>query len=582
MLTASKELLLQGTGVASGVGIGAIFFLPMAGEQPFGTVETSANSAVELGRFHDALEGVAEEIKRLQRHSEQNSSLESTMLLGSQLQLLFDPVLIASVEAEISHKQNSAEAALRQVVAEYQRKFSAIDDLFFSERFQDLRDISERLMAHLRGFGHNAFVDMPSQAVIVTSALAASQAIEAVQKGAVAFVTQSGTATSHAAIIAKAKGIPYVSQVDIGALNLLALSIAVVNGESGEVFVNPMPATMRRYGALSGKIQRNFNRLAQKTSWPSETWDGYQVNLSANIDMLSEVATAQKYGSSGIGLFRTEYLFLAGFEAPTEAVQYGIYRQAAELMAPWPVVIRTFDIGGDKVPRGYQTEERNALLGCRAIRFLLQERELFKTQLRAIIRANIAGNISLLFPMVSTLTELLQAKQLVRQVEQELCGSGTPLDKPMRIGCMIEVPSAALIADLLAKECDFLSIGTNDLIQYALAVDRENFVVRDLYSAAHPSVLRLIKQVASEALHHGIPVTICGEVAADPKFTPLLLGLGIQGLSVAPRHLPTVKQAIRHTAIVAASQLTEHILSLGSAQEIEAVLEAEYQRRSLS
>lgn len=580
MLAPSKELFVQGTAIASGVGIGALFFLPTEGERLFNGAETSANSAVELERFHDALDGVAEEIKRLQRHGEQNSSVESVMLLGSQLQLLFDPVFIANVEAEISQKHNSAEVALRQVVAEYQKKFSAIDDLFFAERFQDLRDISERLMAHLRGFGHNAFVEIPSQAIVVTSALAASQAIEAVQKGAVAFITQSGTATSHAAIIAKAKGIPYVSQVDIGALHLLALSIAVVNGESGEIFVNPMPATMRRYGALSGKIQRNFNRLVQKSSWPAETWDGYQVNLSANIDMLSEVPTAQKYGSSGIGLFRTEYLFLTGFEAPTEAMQYGVYRQAAELMAPWPVVIRTFDIGGDKMPRGYQDQGRNALLGCRAIRFLLQERELFKTQLRAILRANVVGNISLLFPMVSTLTELLQAKQLVRQVEQELSDSGVPVNTPIRIGCMIEVPSAALIADLLAKECDFLSIGTNDLVQYALAVDRENFVVRNLYSAAHPGVLRLIKQVASQALHHGIPVTICGEVAADPKFIPLLLGLGIQGLSVAPRHLPTVKQAIRHTAIVAASQLTEHILSLGSAQEIEEILEAEYQGRS--
>lgn len=579
ILTAG-EVLLQGQGLSSGIGIGTLFFLPTEGDCLWGEPEISSHPEIELERFQFALEDVAKDIKQLQKNSERSSVQESVMLLGSQLQLLFDPILVANIEQEITLHQATAESALRKVVADYQKKFLAIGDLFFTERFQDVRDITERLMASLRGVANKAFSQMPLHAIVVTMELSASNAIEAVQQGAIAFITARGTINSHAVIIAKGKGLPFVSQVEIASILPFKEVKAIVNGANGEVVINPLPASLRRYFALSGKIQRHFNRLAQKTSWPAETYDGYLVELTANIDILNEVAVAKRYGSDGIGLFRTEYLLLAEMDYPTEAEQYAVYKEAAELVGPKSsIVIRSFDIGGDKLPRCYRgKEERNALLGCRAIRFLLQEKELFKTQLRAIIRANVHGNISLLFPMVSTVGELLKAKEYVREAEEEVKNSGVILKNSIKIGCMIEVPSAALIVDLLAKECDFISIGTNDLIQYSLAVDRENFIVRDLYSAANPSILRLIKFIANEALHQGIPVTVCGEMAADPRFTPILLGLGVHQLSVAPWHLPAIKRTIRHTAIVAASQLTEYVMGLSCTAEIEAVLDAEHKR----
>jgi len=580
MVAISKPLHLQGIALAAGIGIGPLFFLSLEAEPFARATDIICEVSEELQRFHYAIELVTNEIKQLQEQqkNEQNDSQESIMLLGSQLQLLRDPVLIADVEEAVEQQQCTAQMALRNVVAEYQKNFLSIGDPFFTERFQDMKDIACRLIAQLQGTTASPFAIMPAQAVVITTALAAAQAIEAAQRGASAFITAQGASASHAAIIAKAKGIPYVSQADINALLGLGNALAVVDGSRGEVFVNPTSTALRHYTALAGQMQRHFDELAEETLWPAQTFDGYHVHLSANIDMISEVQTARQYGCSGIGLFRTEYLFLSEIECPSEAEQHKIYYHAAEQMSQWPIVIRTFDIGGDKLPLFYQgKEERNPFLGCRAIRLLLQQRELFKTQLRAIIRANILGNVSVLFPMISTLTELQQAKELVKEVEKELIQEEQPFISP-RIGCMIEVPTAAIIADLLAKECDFLSIGTNDLVQYALAVDRENYLLRELYSPADPGVLRLIKQVALEAHQHDIPVAICGEVAADPRFTPLLLGLGIQEFSVAPRHLPAVKKAIRRAGIVAATQLTDYVLTLGSAREIEAVLETAYQK----
>lgn len=581
MISATQELLLKGTVIAPGIAIGSLFFLPnsSATQRP-SPAAISSHPAVELERFQLAIDAVAADICQLQSYHQQGSS-ESAALLGSQLQLLSDPSLIASVEEEIVHRQSSAEEALERIVDEYQKKFLAIGDLFFSERFQDMQEISERLMAYLRGATRNIFIDMPSSAVVVSPFISVSVAIEALERGAIAFITAFCTSNCHAAIIAKAKGIPFISAIDMESLAHLYLAKAVVNGERGELHVNPKLTMLRCYSMLSDKVRQRFSLLAQNSMAPAQTADGHPIALSANIDMLSEVHLAQKYGSSGIGLFRTEYLFFSQSECPSEAQQYAIYRQVAEMMPHMPVVIRSFDICPEKLPRHFPLkEEQNALLGCRAIRFLLQERQLFKTQLRAIMRANVHGNICLLLPMISSLSELQQAKEVVCEVEEELGGAQAGAGSALKIGCMIEVPSAALTADLLAKECDFFSIGTNDLIQYALAVDRENFVVRNLYAATHPAILRLIKLVAVEAKQHGISVTVCGEMAADPRFTALLLGLGVTQLSVAPRHLPLVKQAISQTNLQRAHQLTQQVLSLPCSRQIEALLDEFYAKNS--
>jgi phosphotransferase system enzyme I (PtsI) len=288
-----------------------------------------------------------------------------------------------------------------------------------------------------------------------------------------------------------------------------------------------------------------------------------------------------QYGGSGVGLLRTESAFMAKESFPTEDEQFSIYSHFVKQMNGLSIVIRTFDLGGDKNLRNHQnTQECNPFLGCRAIRFSLKEREIFKAQLRAIWRASAFGDVRIMFPMVSSLGELLEAKAVLQEARQELIKRGEPMAHRLPVGCMIEVPSAAIVSDLLAKECDFLSIGTNDLVQYALAVDRSNNALSDLYTPTHPAVLRFVRLVVSEANHHGIPVTVCGEVAADPRFVPLLLGLGVHELSVASRYLPTIKNAIRTMSIVSAAKLAEQALSLSSAAEIEQLINDEYRKNA--
>lgn len=303
------------------------------------------------------------------------------------------------------------------------------------------------------------------------------------------------------------------------------------------------------------------------------------MRLSANIDMVDDVDTFHKYGGHGVGLFRSEYIFLSNDTFPTEEDQFVLYQQIVRKMNGLPIVIRTFDFGGDKwLLKQPMAIDGNPFLGCRAIRFLLKERDIFKAQLRAILRASAFGDVSLMFPMISAYSELMEAKEIVKEAREELRKRGEYTADGMRIGSMIEVPSAVIIADLLAKECDFLSIGTNDLVQYSLAVDRRNHSASGFYASTDPSVIRMIKQVVCEANHHGIPVTVCGEIAADPRFTPLLLGLGVHELSVAARYIPMIKRAIRNTAIVDATFLAERVLTLTNSRDILDLLNQEYQQ----
>ena len=362
-------------------------------------------------------------------------------------------------------------------------------------------------------------------------------------------------------------------------INVEKDSWVIVDGRTGEIIINPNPETLSKYKQLRDQLHKHLEKLTKQGKLEAETYDGYRIQLSANIETFTELEMLHELGGSGVGLLRTESAFLAKETFPTEEEQFYIYSHFVEQMKGLPIVIRTFDLGGDKYLRNQQhVHECNPFLGCRAIRFSLKEKEIFKAQLRAILRSSALGDVSIMFPMVSSLSELLEAKALLQESRQELIARGEPMADRLPIGCMIEVPSAAIIADILAKECDFLSIGTNDLVQYALAVDRSNNALRDLYTPTHPSILRLIRFVVSEANHHEIPVTVCGEVAADPRFAPLLLGLGVHELSVASRYLPTIKNAIRNTSIVNASKLAEQALSLSSAAEIEELINREYRK----
>lgn len=579
MILDSQEIMLKGTPICRGIAIGKPFFFTIVEDSvPEFSIEASEVEA-EIARFHKAVVKACEDIKLLQKRLQKERIFDGVAILDAHLQMMQDPLLTANVEREIKKSRKNVEHVFHGIIKEYQKKINSINDPFFRDRFKDVQDIFRRVVRHLKDNLSMGLTDIPPDSIIFAHDLTTFDTAEANSNYVVAFATKEGGATSHAAIVAKGKGIPYVCGVDIELVETIKDVIVIVDGRTGDIILNPSKATLTKYQQLKDQLQLHLQKLTQTGSLESETYDGYRIQLSANIEMYSELDMLHQLGGNRVGLFRTESAFLSRETFPTEEEQYLIYRKFVEKMNGMPIVIRTFDLGGDKYLRNHKTEpESNPFLGCRAIRFLLREKEIFKTQLRAILRASVYGDVSLLFPMVSSLSELQEAKRMLEESKKELAAQGESIDSHIPIGCMIEVPSAALIADLLAKECDFLSIGTNDLVQYSLAVDRSNQALSDLYTPTHPSILRLIRLVVSEANHHGIPVAVCGEVAADPRFTPLLLGLGVHELSVASRYLPIVKNAVRNTSIVAATKLAEQALKLDSASSIEELLTLEYRQ----
>jgi phosphotransferase system enzyme I (PtsI) len=581
MIVSPEEVYLKGIPICRGVAIGTPFFLSLAEDIIPEFTVTAEDVEEEISRYRRAVARSIEDIKNLQQQLEQEQLLESAAILDSQLQMLQDPSITTSVESEISHTLKNAESVFQGLISQYQKKFNDLEDSFFKERFKDIQDISRRVMSYLRATVRFSLTKLPSNSILFSRELTASDTAEANIACVAAFVTALGGATSHAAIVAKAKGASYVSNINLDEIDTEQHSLAIVDGRTGDVILSPTKETLNKYENIRDQLQCHLKKLESVCNLKAETYDGYNVRISANIAMASELAALHQHGGHGVGLFRSEYIFLAKDKFPSEAEQFEIYKELVEKMRDLPIVIRTFDVGGDKSlpPSQPPIYESNPFLGCRAIRFLLKERDIFKAQICAILRASVFGDVSIMFPMVSTLTELLEAKSLVKEAQDELERRGEQKGS-VRIGCMIEVPSAAIIADLLAKECDFLSIGTNDLVQYALAVDRSNHAMSSLYTPTHPSVIRLIKLIVNEANHHGIPVTICGEVAADPRFTPLLLGLGVHELSIATRFIPTVKHAVRNTSIVACSRLAETVLNLTTASEVQELLTQEYKKNT--
>jgi len=573
-----QEITLKGTPISRGIAIGKVFIFTLSKDAAPEFKISPDDIDNEISRYRIAIEKSRKDILLLQKKLKNECIDEGAEILDAHLQIMQDPLLTVTVEAEIRHTRKNAEFVFESLIKKYQKRFQSIKDSFFRERFKDIQDISRRVSAYLKESVCVSLADIPPGSIVIAEELSASEAAEANGKHVIGFITQNGGATSHAAIVAKAKGIPYVSCQDIGNFDLNDTDLdIIIDGRKGEIIINPTEETLSKYRSISEDVINHLSTLQKDGTLPAETYDGYQVKLSANLEMVNEIDVIRSHGSHGVGLFRSEYIFLASEEFPPEDVQFEIYKKVVTKLDGLPIVIRTFDIGGDKLLKNQPIPEKgNPFLGCRALRFLLNEREIFKVQLRAILRAAVYGEVSILFPMVSALNELLEAKTLLEEAKEELRKRSEKFPESVKVGCMIEVPSAAVISDLLASECDFLSIGTNDLVQYSLAVDRGNHNLQKYYSPTHPSVLRLIKMVVTEANIHGIPVSVCGEIASDPRFTPLLLGLGVHELSLATRFLPTIKNSIRNTSIVAASQLAEKVLSLSSAEEIMELLTDEY------
>jgi phosphoenolpyruvate-protein phosphotransferase (PTS system enzyme I) len=580
MKVRERQVCVKGAPICRGIAIGKPFFFTFIDDAVPEFAIPLKDIDEEIARYRNAMKRSREDVKRLQKKLKKEKILEGAAILDTHIQMMLDPLLTDHIEEEIKKSRKNAEFIFHNIVNQYQKKFQSLADPFFRERFKDIQDISRRVMGYLHESVRVSLADIPSDSVVFSDDLTAFDTAEANVASVKAFVTQKGSATSHAAIVAKAKGIPYIT--DIPFEKLLELDHddnVIVDGRTGDIIFFPTKDTLQYYRQLKESLDHHLVHLVEQKPLPAETRDGCAVKLSSNIDMSDELDTFHQYGGEGVGLFRSEYIFLSNDSFPTEEEQFTIYLQLVKKMQGLPIVIRTFDFGGDKLMLNpYLPPDANSFLGCRAIRFLLKERDIFKAQLRAILRASIHGVVSIMFPMISTLAELLEAKELLREAYDELKTRGID-DLPLvRVGSMIEVPSAAIISDLIAKECDFVSIGTNDLIQYSLAVDRRNHSSHQVYASADPSVLRMIKLVVGEANHQGIPVTVCGEVAADPRFTALLLGLGLHEFSVAPRYLPVIRQAVRNTCIVDACALAEKALRLKNAQEIQELIGKEYLR----
>lgn len=574
-----EELCLKGYPICPGIAIGPPFFFTVAEENiPEFSVPHDLIDH-EVDRYYIALKNSRKDLLSLQKRLQKEGGNEAAAILGSHLEIMRDPMMTVEMEEAIRVRCKNTEYVFKTVLGEYEKKFNKIPDEFFRERLKDFQDISRRIIGHLRKHERCTLAQLNLKSIVFAHELSPSDTAEANTEVIEAFVTRSGAETSHVAIMARAKGIPFVSNVEFPDLTISVPPKVIVDGCAGQVIFNPTKETIKYFKDEQKKLKIRAKGLQKKGILEAETIDGYKTSLSANIEMFSELDTLHHFGGEGVGLFRSEYLFLARDAFPSEEEQFLVYRSLVEKVEGHPSVIRTFDIGGDKLGNFHLSRyEKNPYLGCRAIRLMLKEKAVFKTQIRAILRASAFGEVSILFPMISGVLELREAKEVVEEAKTELLKTGIPFARNIPIGCMIEVPSAAITADILAKECDFLSIGTNDLVQYSLAVDRGNPSMSYLYTPAHPSIIRMIKMVVDEGIKAGKTVSVCGEIAADPRFTPLLLGLGVHELSVSSPSLPIIKNVIRHLSIIEAEELVHEVLRCVTPVEVESVLERAYQK----
>ena len=565
---------LKGIQASPGVAIGPVYVHNP--EDPWIDYRRIADAEVEAeaDRFMDALGEVGRDLKKLCVQVEEKLGADHAQIFDAHLLILEDPALRDPTLQQIREENVNAEYAFWRTLQPLRRQFDTIQDDYLKARKADILDIERRVLAKLCKQENPLLDRLSAEVIVVAHDLSPSDTAHMHRGRVLGIVTEVGGTTSHAAIIARGLEIPAVLGVESALASVESGDLAIVDGRRGLVFYNPDAGTRARYRTEAKRLQEVRKDLSALRDLPAVTLDGTEVRLEGNIEISEEVESALAYGAKGIGLYRTEYLYLAGSGLPTEEEQTKTYSEIAERMAPLPLVIRTLDLGGDKLSRIIHTvPESNPFLGWRAIRVSLAHKALFRTQLRAILRASTRGNVQLMFPMISGVEELLDAKAVLEEARQELRAEGAPFDESCAVGAMIEIPSAAMIADQLAGEVDFFSIGTNDLIQYAIAVDRGNEKVAYLFDPLHPGVLRLIRRVVEAGDAQGIPVMVCGEMAGDPWFSALLLGLGVEGLSMSPMAIPAVKRAIRSVTMQEARSLAEAVLELRTGEEIRSYLE---------
>jgi phosphotransferase system enzyme I (PtsI) len=535
--------------------------------------------AGELARLRAAIETSDQQLADVRAKVERLEASEHTAIIDMHRLMLKDEMLVAEAQRLVTEDGVNAEWAVKRAVRKIKSAFSDVADEYFKERRADIDYVGERIIKNLMGEVLDVTEPPPEGSVIVAHDLSpADTALLLHERKVAAFVTDAGTKTSHTAIVARALEVPAV--VGVGRITALADKgdWIVVDGQRGMVILNPTAGQRADYDAARERWLAAERELMSTSALPATTTDGVQVELVGNIEFAEEVHSLLAHGGEGIGLYRSEFLYIGRSELPTEEEHYRNYRQILEAMAPRPVTIRTFDLGGDKLPAGTRTQDENPALGLRAVRYSLRNPDMLRAQLRGLLRAGAHGTLRIMFPMVSGVAELRAVKRAVAECREELIAEGHDVPLPP-IGIMVELPAAALVADRLARECDFLSIGTNDLIQYTLAIDRQNKEVAYLYRPLHLAVLRSLKLICDAGRAAGIPVAMCGEMAGEPVYVLVLLGLGLSELSMNGASIPLVKRVVRAASAADGRALLERILELTAADEIDREVRTEMLRR---
>jgi len=571
--------ILQGITVSPGIAIGEALVLDNEGFRiPDRFVLRDAVES-ELHRLDQAINSVAEEIRHNRDEVTQQLGHQYGAIFSAHLQMLRDPMLHDEIEALIRQQHHSAEYAVSRTLRRYAKVFQQLENVYLAERAHDVFDLESSLLANLLGRRRESLADLETPAIVLAHNLTPNETARMNPKFVLSFVTEAGGPGSHTAIIAKGLEIPAIVGTGLFLADVSGGDQVIVDGDHGQVILHPDQETLDSYQQEKEDHRRLAVQLAELKDEPAETLDGTRIELLANIEFPHEMKACLDRGAEGIGLYRTEFLYLGAESEPTEEDHYQAYAEVIRAMGERTVVIRTVDLGADKMGQfPHAEEENNPFLGVRSIRLSLRNLDLFRVQLRAIARASALGQVKVMFPLIATLEEIRQAKMVLADTLEDVRDEGLECADTIPVGMMVEVPSAVMMIDKLVKEVDFLSIGTNDLIQYALAVDRSNKDIASLYRASDPAILRLIDVTLRAARAAGVHATLCGEMSSSPAYTLLLLGLGLRSMSVAPSALPEIKQICRQVSLEQCEGIAERVMDMDSAREIDAYLQEQLRK----
>lgn len=574
-----QEIQLKGIAASPGVALGPAFLFIKKDLEITRYFVPPEKREEQMLRLEAAILRTKLQLRNLRCEIEEKLGEKEAQIFDAHQLVLEDKALLDEIEHEVNTNGSNIEFAFQTVSNRYVEAFSNIDDDYLKERVADIKDVSRRLLHNLLGETDMEMEHFNDARILVSDDISPSDTVRLDRSHVAAIVTDHGSRTSHAVIVARSINVPAVVGLHDVSKSVKQGDTIIVDGAEGIVIVNPCAETLKHYEKV--RIQRQFAQEIYHTNLhlPARTTDGFEVGMMINIDGSESLDDLMKSGAEGVGLFRTENIFLRSESLPTEEAQYLQYRRIVEGMRPNPVTIRTLDIGGDKQlgDSGLTHPEANPFMGFRAIRLCLEYRNVFKDQLRAILRSSAHGNVKIMYPMISSVRELIAANEILEECKEELKKRGQAFDSNVPVGSMIEIPGAAYTADLLAKHCNFFSIGTNDLIQYILAVDRVNDRVANLYEPNHPAIMRTLKIIFDAGKKANIPVSVCGEMASDPSYAGLLFGMGAHELSVGAASLPEIKFFIRNVSMENTLKMTHHVLALGSPEEIAQTLRTYYE-----